>query len=95
MSGSRPLAVMEDDRAETILAIVAKETNIARERLRPDATIEQLGIASLDLTLAVFELEKHFGIEIPVIGDQAGGEFATVGDLVGHVMAVLDRRDRS
>lgn len=80
-----------DTREETILGIVARETNIDRSLLVSDATIEQLGIASIDLTLAVFELEKHFDIEIPVVAAAEGSEFRTVGDLVGHVIAVLDQ----
>jgi acyl carrier protein len=39
----------------------------------------------------VFEIESAFGVDIPVIADKAGAEFATVGDLVGHVIAVLDK----
>ncbi len=89
---------MTDDptRAEEILQIVAKETGVERQRLTPEATIEQLGIASIDLTLAVFELEKHFDIEIPVLApasSSAGGsEFGSVGDLVRHVLAAVDRK---
>jgi len=81
-----------DPREEAILGIVAHEANIDRSLLVPEATIAQLGIASIDLTLAVFELEKHFGIEIPVVATAQGAEFTTVGDLVGHVLSVLDRR---
>ncbi len=91
---------MVDDRphAEEILQIVARETGVERARLTPEATIEQLGIASIDLTLAVFELEKHFDIEIPVVAPAAGGavaggsEFGSVGDLVRHVLAAVDRQ---
>lgn len=52
-------------------AIIARETGIDRSLLLPDATIEALGVASLDLTLALFELEKHFDIEIPVVAERA------------------------
>jgi len=85
----------DETREAAILGIVARETGIDRALLVPQATIEQLGIASIDLTLAVFELEKHFDIEIPVVAPlQAGesGEFTTVGDLIHHVNAVLDRK---
>jgi acyl carrier protein len=83
-----------DPREETIRDIVAREAHIDRSLLVNEATIEQLGIASIDLTLAVFELEKRFDIEIPVVAANEGAEFRTVGDLIGHVIAVLDRRQK-
>jgi len=87
-----------DTRTEDILRIIAKETGIDRERLVLEATVEQLGIASIDLTLAVFEIEKYFDIEVPLLAPSAaspaatGAEFNTVGDLVRHVIVAIDRR---
>jgi acyl carrier protein len=85
-----------DPREDEILAIVARETAIDRQLLVPEAQIAELGIASIDLTLAVFELEKHFNIEIPVVasgsGQASGAEFSTVGDLVRHVMTTIDQQ---
>ncbi len=80
-----------DPRADAILGIVAKETGVARELLSPDASIDALGVASLDMVQTIFALESHYDIEIPVVSDQAGAEFATVGSLVSHVLATLDR----
>ncbi len=78
--------------AGEILDIIAQETGIERALLLPEASIEALGIPSLDMTQAVFALETHFDIEIPVIADRpGGGEFATIGDLVAHVLASIDR----
>jgi acyl carrier protein len=82
---------MTDPRVDQILDIVAKETAVDRSALRLDATIEGLGISSLDMTQAVFEIENVFDIEIPVLAASSGAEFGTVGDLVRHVLAVLDR----
>jgi acyl carrier protein len=86
-----------DPRVNQILDIVARETAIDRAALRPQATIEELGIPSLDLTLAVFQLESFFDVEIPVIASRPGNEFETVGELVGHVITALDEAamDRS
>ncbi len=83
-----------DPRAGEILDIIAQETGIERALLLPEAGIEALGIPSLDMTQAVFELETHFDIEIPVVPTRpsnGGGEFATVGDLVAHVLDTIDR----
>lgn len=79
-----------DPRVGEILAIVARETGVDPAALRPEATIQQLGIASIDMVQAVFALELHFDIEIPIVADRTGAEFGTVADLVSHVIATLD-----
>ena len=85
-------AAFEDDpRVSRILDIVAGETATDRAALLPDAKIDELGISSLALTLAVFKLETVYDIEIPVIAERAGAEFGTVGELVAHVLAVIDK----
>ncbi|MDQ2804243.1 MAG: phosphopantetheine-binding protein [Pseudomonadota bacterium] len=84
-----------DPRVGRILDILAEETGIDRARLQPDASVEELGITSLDMTQAVFKLETVFDIEIPVIAERAGTEFGTIGELVGHVLAVLDETGRA
>lgn len=86
------VAVLDDPRAGEILDIVATETGVPVEKLTPDASIEALGIPSLDLVQTVFALETRFDIEIPVVADRSGaGEFETVGALVSHVLATIDR----
>jgi acyl carrier protein len=83
-----------DPRVARILAIFAKEAAIDRAKLQPDATIEALGIDSLDLTMTVFQLETELDINIPAISERAGAEFSTVGDLVQHVIAAMDKAGR-
>ena len=80
-----------DPRAPEILDIIARETGVDRALLLPDATLEALGIPSLDLTQAVFEIESHFDIEVPVVAERDGAEFVTIGGLVGHVLVTLDK----
>ncbi|WP_162530521.1 acyl carrier protein [Rhodovastum atsumiense] len=80
-----------DPRVDEILAIIARETGVEQAALRSDATIQDLGIASLDMAQTLFALESHFDVEIPVVADRAGAEFATVAELVTHVLATLDR----
>lgn len=82
---------MSDPRVEDILRIVSKETEIDLSRLRPEATIDELGIPSLDMAQTVFALETHFDVEIPVVAERAGAEFTTVGDLIEHVLGSVDR----
>jgi acyl carrier protein len=82
--------MINDPRASRILDILAAETFVEREKLVPEATIDDLGIASLDIVQAIFALETKFEIEIPIARQGGGAEFATVGELVAHVLAALD-----
>lgn len=79
----------DDPRLAEVLDIVAQETGVGRERLVPDATLAALDIASLDMVQAIFAIETRFGVEVPVVSDAGDAEFATVGDLVSHVMAAI------
>jgi acyl carrier protein len=79
-----------DPRTSTILDIVAKETQIDRGLLNLDASIEGLGIPSLDMVQTIFEIEARYEVEIPVVSDRSGAEFNTLGDLVAHVLQAID-----
>ncbi len=84
-------ALMQDPRTSEILDIVAKETGVPRALLLPEASIEELGIASLDMVQTIFEIESHYDVELPVVADRVGAEFTTVGNLLSHVLRTLDR----
>ena len=81
-----------DPRIGAILDIVARETKIDRDRLQLDARTDDLGIGSLDLTLVVFEIESHFGVELPFAPEPPAEKSMTVGMLVDYVLQVLDAR---
>lgn len=87
-----PHTVGADPRIDQILDIVARETKIERGRLQLDARTEDLGIGSLDLTLVVFEIESHFGIELPFSPEPPADKSMTVGMLVDQVLQFLDAR---
>ncbi len=82
-----------DPRVPEILDIVSKETQVDRARLLPEARVDDLGIASLDMVQAIFAIESHFGIELPVVSERTGSaEFATVRDLITHILATIDAK---
>jgi acyl carrier protein len=78
--------------ADDILDILARETGVDRARLVSGVSIPDLDIASLDMVQALFALETHFGTDIPVIAERGGAEFATVDDLVQHVIVAIRAR---
>jgi acyl carrier protein len=72
------MAVSADD----ILEVVAQEALVDRAKLTPDATLESLGIASLDIISIVFAFEDRFGVVL----EQAEFEHVrTVADLVALI----------
>jgi acyl carrier protein len=81
---------MDDPRTQEVLDILSTETRVPIDRLHENAPLDTLGIASLDLVQAIFALETHFNIELPVAENRAGTEFVTVGDLVKHVLKTVD-----
>ena len=82
----------QDPRVAEIIGIVAKEANVDPALLVREARIDELGIASIDLVQAIFEIEGRFDVEIPTLVPEQGPEFVTVGQLVDHVLQVLDKR---
>ncbi len=79
-----------DPRAPEVLAILSRECGLPVEQLRPEATVESLGIASIDLVQAIFAVESRWNVEVPVAAEREGAEFATVGDLLRQVLRTLD-----
>lgn len=45
--------------------ILVEKYNVEANAVRPDATLTELGLDSLSLAELMFDLEDHFGIEIP------------------------------
>lgn len=63
---------------DNILDIISKESLVDRTLLTPDATLESLGIASMDIVSIVFALEDKFGLVL----DSDFDDVKTVDDVV-------------
>ena len=75
---------------EQILDVFSKEARIDRSRLSLHERAADLGVGSLDMAMAVFEIEDRFGIRLPEA--LAGSASPTVGELVQQVLRCI--RDR-
>ena len=71
--------------AAEVLDLFAREARVERSRLQPHTRVDELGIASLDLALALFEIEERFGVSIKL--PPAGAPLPTVGELTQQVLA--------
>ena len=69
--------------ADDILDLVAEEAPVERADLKPEATLDQLGVASLDVISVLFAIEDRFGVVV----EQADVEGVTT--LQSFIDAVL------
>lgn len=70
--------------ADDVLALVADEAPVERAALDHAATLDSLGIASLDVISVLFALEDKFGVVVEQ-GDVEG--VSTLGEFVDRVLA--------
>ncbi len=73
--------------ADQILDIIAEEVPIDRAELKPEATLEALNIASLDMISVMFALEDKFGV---IIEQNDVAETKTLADFIAVVQAKAD-----
>lgn len=69
---------------ERIQTILTEKFHVAPEKIRPDATLESLGLDSLDLIEVLFEVEEAFNIRVPQDG-AAAVKAATLQDIIDNV----------
>lgn len=60
--------------------IIAKQAKIELDTIKPESTLKDLGIASLDAIEVLFDIEEHFNINLP--NEDTDLDNGTVGHLV-------------
>lgn len=83
--------IMSGPFGERVLAVIAKEGMIDPARLKADATLEELEVASIEVVMILNGLEEEFGIYIPV--DQTITDVKTVRDLVEAVHVLVAAKE--
>ncbi|MCC2113565.1 MAG: acyl carrier protein [Hyphomicrobiales bacterium] len=76
---------------ERIIDIVAREGMIEREKLDPKATLEDLGVDSVEVVMVLNGLEEEFGIYVPI--DETMSDVRTVGDLLGVIKELVENKE--
>lgn len=74
--------------ADEVLDIIADEAKLDRAALRPDATLSDLAISSIDVVSVVFELEDRFGMQIEP--ERIEPTF-TIAQFVDHIVSLADK----
>lgn len=70
---------------EAIRSVISAETGLDETVLKPDATLEELDVSSLDLVSALFALEDQFGI---VIEPETIESKWTISELIDHALGL-------
>jgi acyl carrier protein len=88
---ARDLPAMNDTTQQQVFEIIAKQAKIDVSTIRPESTLKDLGVASLEAIELIFDIEEHFNINFP---DQQGANFDTdtVQSLVDAVQKALDEK---
>lgn len=71
-----------------LLDLIAAEAILDRAKLTREATLDDLGISSLDVITLLFELEDKFGVAIEE-GDMP--PVTTLGELVDFLLARINQ----
>ena len=78
---------VSDELAARVVAIVAASRDLPADQIRLDATLQELGLDSLDGLDLFFDLEEAFDVKIP---DDVARQIVTVRDIVARLADHLD-----
>jgi acyl carrier protein len=74
--------VTPEEIEQKLVAIIRQEKDVPEELLRPETTLAEAGIDSLDSLTILFAIEEQFGISIP---DDRARAMKTFGDMTAIV----------
>ncbi|KZC16865.1 phosphopantetheine-binding protein [Rhodanobacter sp. FW510-R12] len=76
---------------QQVFELVATQAKVDVASVKPESTLKDLGIASLEAIELIFDIEEHFNINFP---DQQGANFDsdTAQSLVDAVQKALDEK---
>ena len=70
---------------ERLQEMLARDFDLAREALLPEATLESLDIDSLRMIEILFSVEDAFAISVPAEPAEIRARVRTLGDLAGYI----------
>ncbi len=85
-----PESVSTASTAERVLAVVARETHKDSSQLRPDATLDELNVDSVDVVMILNGIEEEFQVYLPV--EQGFAEVKCLQDFVALVARQIDQK---
>lgn len=83
---------MRPDVQDKILSIIAREAAMEPTEVRPDMTLDELGLDSLGLVEMIFAIEETFGVSVPFNANeptQSEFDISSVGSIVRAVERLI------
>lgn len=79
---------------EDVIKMIQTEGMVDIEKIKPDATIENLGMASVDVVMVLTAIEEKYNIYLPIDGDLSECKTAKslVDVLVLKIKEELDKK---
>jgi len=71
---------------DTLVDILARDYSVAREQVKPEATLETLGLDSLSVLELMFKIEDRYKVKIT--GDTPT-DLRTVSDVVRYIDSLI------
>lgn len=73
--------------AQQIIDVIAREGMVDREKITAEATLEDLGLQSIDMVMILNGIEEKFDIYVPM--DESIQKIANVGDVIDVVSGLV------
>lgn len=73
---------------DRVIAIIAERAVLEVGDVKPDSTLEELGIDSLGLVEAIFAIEEAFDISVPFNANEPGKNAFDISSVTAIVRAV-------
>lgn len=83
---------MSNEVRDRVIAIIAEQAVLDIADVKPEASLEDLGIDSLGLVESIFAIEESFDITVPFNAnepEQSDFDISTVGSIVAAVQALV------
>ena len=86
---------MPDDITERVARIIAEQAMVDQEVIRPETTLEDLGLDSLGLVEVVFGIEEEFDVSVPFNANEpteSDFDISSVGAIVEAVAKLVSEQ---
>lgn len=80
---------MSGDTANTVISVIAETTSKSADEITLESELDELDIASLELTEIVMELEDRYDVSVDLNTAEAWSSLSTVADVVTLVDKLL------
>lgn len=76
---------MSDEVTDRVVAIIAEQAMVDASEIKPETTVDDLGLDSLSLVEVVFGIEEAFDISVPFNANDPGASDFDIGN-VGKIV---------